>query len=103
MEDLLGVSVDRQLVPKPAARAGGRTPVLAPFVNAPMKLRARFKGGTLHAAVRRDGMVRLNGKLFTSPSLAAAAACKVPTCNGWIFWQYERAPGDWVPLDELRK
>jgi hypothetical protein len=103
MEDLLGVSVDRQLEPKSAARAAGRTPILAPYVNGPMKLRGRFKRETLHATVRRDGIVHLNGRLFTSPSLAAAVACKVPTCNGWIFWQYERAPGDWVLLDELRK
>jgi Restriction Enzyme Adenine Methylase Associated len=47
--------------------------------------------------------VRLDGKEYTSPSLAAAAACKRKTCNGWTFWQYERAPGDWVPLNALRK
>jgi len=23
--------------------------------------------------------------------------------NGWTCWTYERAPGDWVKLDELRK
>jgi len=60
------------------------------------------KGQTILATVRRDGTVRLSGKLFTSPSLAGSAACKAPTCNGWRFWQYERAPGDWVKLDELR-
>jgi hypothetical protein len=37
------------------------------------------------------------------PSLVAATACKRQTCNGWTFWKYERAPGDWVPLDNLRK
>ena len=25
------------------------------------------------------------------------------TFNGWSFWQFQRAPGDWVPLDNLRK
>ena len=25
------------------------------------------------------------------------------TGNGWTFWRYERAPGDWVLLDELRR
>ena len=25
------------------------------------------------------------------------------SCNGWSFLKYERAPGDWVRLDELRK
>jgi hypothetical protein len=36
-------------------------------------------------------------------SLAGAAARNYRTCNGWTFWQYKRAPGDSVPLDELRK
>jgi hypothetical protein len=37
------------------------------------------------------------------PSLVGASACKRRSCNGWTFWQYERAPGDWVLLNELRK
>ena len=83
--------------------AEGRTPALAEFISRPMKLRGRYKGATLVARVRRDGSVRFGGKVFMSPSLAAAAACKRRTCNGWKFWQYERAPGDWVLLDELRQ
>jgi len=80
-----------------------RRPVMANYVNAPMKLRALFKGKTLVAQVRRDGLIRLRKKVYSSPSLAAAAACKRRTCNGWTFWRYERAPGDWVLLNELRK
>ena len=80
-----------------------RRPVMANYVNAPMKLRALFKGKTLVAQVRRDGLIRLRKKVYSSPSLAAAAACKRRTCNGWTFWRYERAPGDWVSLNELRK
>jgi len=34
---------------------------------------------------------------------SVAAACKRVSCNGWAFWEYERAKGDWVLLDELRK
>lgn len=81
----------------------GRTPALTQHISGAMKLRARFKGRTIIARVKRDGCIRLNGKTFTSPSLAAARACHRPTCNGWTFWQYERAPGDWVPLNQLRK
>lgn len=81
----------------------GRTPTLAEYIKGPLKLRARFKGQGITARVRRTGHVSLGGKEYTSPSLAAAAACKRKTCNGWTFWQFERAPGDWVPLDELRK
>lgn len=80
-----------------------QTPFLAEFISAPIKLRVRFKGKVLIARVRRDGTILFGGKVYTSPSLAAKAACKRPSCNGWKFWQYERAPGDWVLLDELRK
>ena len=80
-----------------------RGPVLASYITAPMKLRAMFKRRTLAARVRRDGLIRFKGTVYRSPSLAAAAACKRPSCNGWTFWKYERAPGDWVSLNELRK
>lgn len=78
-------------------------PVLATYVTAPMNLRAMFKGKNLMARVRRDGLIRFKGKVYRSPSLAAAAACKRATCNGWTFWKFERAPGDWVALNELRR
>ena len=87
----------------PAPKADGRAPVLAPYVSKPIPLRAHFKGKIIKAQVRRDGTIRFAGKIYNSPSLAAAAACNRPTCNGWDFWIYERAPGDWVPLDTLRK
>lgn len=75
---------------------------LSGYVGKPFKLHARFKGRSLHAQVRRDGTIRFQGKIYRSPFAAAAAACK-RSCNGWWFWKYERAPGDWVRLDELRK
>lgn len=81
----------------------GKRPVLSKYINAPMKLRTRYKGKTLEARVRRDGSINFKGKVYLSPSLAAAAACKRRSCNGWAFWKYERAPGDWVKLNELRK
>jgi hypothetical protein len=80
-----------------------RGPVLASYITAPMNLRALFKGKTIVARARRDGLIRFKGTVYRSPSLAAAAACKRPTCNGWTFWKYERAPGDWVSLNELRR
>lgn len=81
----------------------GRQPALARYVAAPLKLRARHKGKSLSATVRRDGRIRFAGTLYDSPSLAGAAAVQRRSCNGWTFWQYQRAPGDWVFLDELRR
>jgi hypothetical protein len=83
--------------------AKGKQAVLGNYIPGPMKLQARYKGKIIKAHIRRNGSIRFKGKVFGSPSLAAAAACKRPTCNGWTFWQYERAPGDWVKLNELRK
>jgi hypothetical protein len=102
MQEMLGLSA-RPTPQTQAVATDGRTPVLAAYIDGPLKLRARCKGETLHATVARTGTIRYNGMVYTSPSLAGAAARKKRTCNGWTFWQYERAPGDWVPLDELRK
>jgi len=75
---------------------------LAKYLDKPIKLRATLKGKTFSARVRRDGSVRFGGNIYRSPSAAGTAVCK-RSCNGWWFWKYERAPGDWVRLSELRK
>jgi len=85
------------------AVSDSKGPVLATYITASINLRAIFKGKTLVARVRRDGLIRFKGEVYRSPSLAAVAACKRATCNGWTFWKYERAPGDWVALNELRR
>jgi len=81
----------------------GRTPVLAQYAQLCKVLRSHHKGKKLIARVSRNGSIRFAGKIYTSPSIAGAAAVNRKTCNGWTFWEYERAPGDWVKLDELRK
>ena len=81
----------------------GRTPALAKYIDGPLKIRSRYKGKFIKARVRHDGRIRFGGKLYTSPSVAGAVAVKRRSCNGWTFWKYERAPGDWVMLNELRK
>jgi hypothetical protein len=80
-----------------------KQPVLAKYISGSIKLRAKFKGKLIKATARKDGLIRYGGKTYASASLAAAKACKRRTCNGWTFWKYERAPGDWVSLNELRK
>ncbi|MCC6277282.1 MAG: hypothetical protein IT289_05130 [Oligoflexia bacterium] len=68
---------------------------------ASLKIRGWYKGKEIRAYVKRDGTIRLKGKTFNSPSLAAGSIVK-RAINGWDFWHYQRAPGDWVPIDELR-
>ncbi len=80
----------------------GRRATLAEYVTSPFRIRLRYKGRLYKARVRRDGKIRLRGKLYTSPSKAAEAIVHHGV-DGWYVWRYERAPGDWVKLDELRK
>ena len=99
---------------KPVAkkRREGRIPVLAPFVDRRFHIRLRYKEKLYIAHVRRDGTIRfasnsaeadrLQDRVFASPSAAASAVTK-RSMNGWTAWEYERAPGDWVPLNELRR
>jgi hypothetical protein len=77
-------------------------PVLAAYVESPLKLRATLKGKAYKARVRRNGSIRFKGRTYNSPSAAGSVACR-RSCDGWYFWKYERAPGDWVRLHELRK
>ncbi len=97
--------VSTKALQRTSREKGKRTPVLAKYVeDKPIKLRGMHKGKTFKAYVRRDGVVVFSRKRFTSPSMAAAEA--LPTrraVNGWWFWKYERAPGDWVRLKELRR
>jgi hypothetical protein len=75
-------------------------------------IRFGYKGDTYIAHVRLDGTItfpresagwsKLKGKIFKSPSQAASAVTKRPM-NGWRHWKYERSPGEWILLDELRK
>jgi len=82
----------------------GRTPVLKEHLDKLKKkrLRGSVKGKTVWARILRDGQISFQGERYTSPSRAAAVACGKQARNGWRFWTYERAPGDWVPLSELR-
>jgi predicted GIY-YIG superfamily endonuclease len=80
----------------------GRQPVLSSYVSKRFEIRLRFKGKLYKAMVRKDGSILYKGKTYNSPSLAGYAI-KGRATNGWTTWKYERAPGDWVLLDTLRK
>jgi hypothetical protein len=89
--------------PKPARRRPGRQPVLAQYVRARLPIRLTYKGKVHRATVLEDGSIfGHGGQRFTSPSGAARAAIGRQR-GGWLIWRYERAPGDWVRLNTLRK
>ena len=105
VEDLLGQpawarnrKTKRRGSPSPKEAASE----LARLIRGPLRLRARYRGHTYTARVRRDGRIRFQGKVYTSPTGAAKVLLKRP-CSGWWFWEVEQAPGDWVKLKELRR
>jgi len=86
----------------PRDHDAGRIPTLAPYAIRSFRIRTRVKGKQVRARVLKDGSISLLGKRYNSPSLAAKAVFGNAR-NGWRNWLYERSPGDWVPLDTLRK
>jgi len=97
----LFVGSGRRGRPRTRRRKNATTP-LGPYVRGRLAIRMPFKGRTYKASVRSDGSIRFRGKLFRSPSTAASHVTGRPM-NGWWWWKYERAPGEWVRLDELRR
>jgi hypothetical protein len=75
---------------------------MLPYVKRVWKLRGRSRGKTFRATVRDDGTIRFQRTVYHSPTGAAVAATNY-SVDGWLFWKYQRAPGDWVALDTLRK
>ncbi len=58
---------------------------------------------THKARVLQDGKIRYKRKTYNSPSIAGRDAVGRRTCNGWMFWKYEKTPGNWVKINTLRK
>jgi len=102
LDSLLGRVRIIEEIPERPGNGNRRRPVLAAYFSIPTRLRATHLGKSLRAHVRRDGTIRFKGQVFNSPSAAGTAAVK-HACDGWKFWKFERAPGDWVKLNELRK
>jgi hypothetical protein len=107
-KELLGEQIALQQI-QPKGKDFG---VLAQYLDKRIHIRFRYKGKLYIAHVRKDGWItfaaesaeakRLQGKEFKSPS-SAASAITGRAMNGWRCWKYERSPGEWVFLDELRK
>lgn len=87
---------------KKISKKTGKVPTLAKYITKQLRIMAVFEGRKVRALVLKDGSIRLAGEIYNSPSWAGRTVRK-GRCNGWKFWKYQRAPGDWVSLDELRK
>jgi len=106
LRGLLGGRLPKKAIKKRTSRvkrqlAPGK-PTLAPYIKKAFRIQGTYKGKTYKAVVNKSGSIRFEGKLYNSPSMAGKAARKRST-NGWTFWKYKNAKGEWVKLDELRK
>jgi hypothetical protein len=84
------------------AAEGSGTLRFAGLLGRRLPLRAEWKGQRHRATLRRDGRIGSKGRVYDSPT-AAAAAVVGHAVNGWKFWKYRDAPRRWVYLSELRK
>jgi hypothetical protein len=50
-------------------------------------------GKTAEASVTADGQLVVNGKAYSSPSSAAAAALGLKAANGWVSWRLDGGMG----------
>lgn len=84
-------------------KLGGKAAVMVKYLKGrALSLRKVYKGKLYKARLRKDGSMLFQGIIYSSPTMAGKALCN-HAVNGWRFWEYERAPGDWVKLEKLRR
>jgi hypothetical protein len=82
-------------------------------IKAPLTATGVFKGITVKATIQHDGSFSVNGRLLSSPSVAAGVAITEATgwrspgrqyasVNGWHFWTVEAGGGEQRSLSDIR-
>lgn len=79
-------------------KRGGKS--LQGLVRRSKALRGIHGDWQYQAKLLRSGEIQFGRSRFDSPTAAASAAIG-KRCNGWKFWTYRDARGDWVPIGEL--
>ncbi len=87
--------------------------VVSKLITPPLQLQKTYKGRTFTARLQADGRVTYNEETFDSLSVAAGmaraavigapAGRKYPQTNGWTFWRFKDADGQWKLMDSLRQ
>ncbi len=91
----LAVAPSRRDAPRVSFGSFVESGVVAPGTE----LRDRMRRAS--ATVNADGTLT-SGTLQGSIHKVGAAVQNAPSCNGWVFWYFERE-GAWVPIDVLRQ
>lgn len=84
------------------AKRGTGTKSLKGIINRRMVLKGYANGYEYTAALLKNGMISYDGKKYDSPSAAAVSALG-RSSNGWHFWKFKNAKGEWVRLLTLRR
>ena len=61
-----------------------------------------YKGKEYRALLTPKGKIKFNGKVYATPTAAAMAIIDRGAVNGWYFWYYKNAEGEWARLSDLR-
>ncbi len=92
----------QEVVKKSVKNVKGKITVLSKYLTRSIRIKLISGSKTYNAQVRKDGFIVINKTQFKSPSAAAKHILKYPV-DGWHKWKYQRSPGEWVPIDKLRK
>lgn len=83
------------------------------LITTPFKIHAKFKGHNFTAKIDKDGFIILEGKRYTSLSIAAGTirakisgkpkdGVSYRRANGWTFWKYTEGKKI-ISINELRE
>jgi hypothetical protein len=61
-----------------------------------------YQGKEYRALLTPRGKIKLNGKIYDTPTAAAKSLVSSYAVNGWSFWYFKNAEGDWARMSELR-
>jgi len=63
----------------------------------------KYKGKQYKANVLKSGYIKLNNKLYSTPTGAAQVIIDRGAVNGWNFWKYKDKSGELRRISDLRK
>lgn len=97
---LLGGAVARRRRRAKASKRRGKE-ALSGLNERRIALRARYKGKSYRASLRKDGLISYDGSRYRSPT-GAARAIVGRVVNGWHFWHFKSGL-KWIRLKEINR
>jgi len=93
----------KKLQEQKTIQRGQGQPKLQGLLPANTALRVMYKSQVRKARVDAKGRIVIDGRTFDSPSQAGSFIRGGRSTNGWTFWRYRNAKGEWVLLDKARR